>query len=241
MTRLKSYFKLHPFAKASALLALFMLLFLLLMGFYFPAKGANGFSSFIVAFEFAKSVSEINSLFWGMSPAEIKSVDIGNILDFGFMISYSLFIAMLYKTGSKVFEKKWLLIGIPLASIIFLSDFIENLTLFEITKNYLAAGNKTDLILLLKKLHIVTWIKWGGLAFSFLLFAIVLATQRWFYLILAAICMLPTLYIIFLSNASPYELSIFTDLIFISFFALILFSFIFKKSELEKSFLNNKF
>ena len=227
MKRLKSYFKLHPFAKASALLTLFMLLFLLLMSFYFPAKGANGFSSFIVAFEFAKSVSEINSLFRGMSPAEIKNVDIGNILDFGFMISYSLFIVMLYKTASKVFERKWLLIGIPLASIIFLSDFIENLTLFEITKNYLAAGNEADFIFLLKKLHLVTWIKWAGLAFSFLLFASVLVTQKWGYLIFAAICTLPTLYIIFLSNASPYELSIFTELIFLSFFALILFSLTF--------------
>ncbi len=231
MKNAKNYFKTHPFARATAILTFFLLLFLILMSLFFPAEGVNGFTSYIMAFEFARSVADINSLFNGMSPAEIKNVDIGNYLDFGFMVSYSLFVALLFVKASKVFRRKWLLIGIPLAAIILLCDFFENIILLEITKNYLAGASDAVFIPLLEKLHIVTWIKWGGLAFAFLLFSGILFTQKWFCFILGVISALPMFFIIVLTNATPFELSVFTGLIFLSFFALIIFSFAFKNGD----------
>jgi hypothetical protein len=231
MKNFRNYFKTHPFAGVTAALTFFLLLFLILMSLSFPAEGVNGFTSYIMAFEFARSVADINSLFTGMSPAEIKNVDVGNYLDFGFMITYSLFVAHLFVTASKVFERKWLLIGIPLAVIVLLCDFFENIVLLEITKNYLAGAPDDVFSQLLEKLHIVTWIKWGGLAFAFLLFSGILFTQRWFYFVLGVICALPVFFIIVLTNATPFELSVFTELIFLSFFALIIFSFAFKNAD----------
>ncbi len=231
MNSFQNYFKTHPFAGTTAVLSLFMLLFLILMSLVFPSEGVNGFSSYIIAFEFARSVADIYSLFNGMSPAGIKNVDIGNYLDFGFMISYSLFVALLFVKASKVFQRKWLLIGIPLATIVLLCDFFENIVLLEITKNYLASTSDVVFIPLLAKLHIVTWVKWGGLAFAFLLFSGVLFTQKWFCFILGVICALPVFFLIVLSNATPVELSVFTGLIFLAFFALIVFSFAFKNGD----------
>ena len=117
------YFKKHPFA-ITGLFAIPLLVFIGLMGDYFPLKTPEGYQSFIVAFEFAQTIQDINVLFSSLSEIEIQKIDIGNYIDFGFMLTYSLFLISLFKKASKEFNKKWLAAGILLAVIALFSHFI---------------------------------------------------------------------------------------------------------------------
>ncbi|KAF0236820.1 MAG: hypothetical protein FD181_2426 [Prolixibacteraceae bacterium] len=40
------------------------------------------------------------------------------IIDFGFMVSYTLFLILFFQKAAKTFNKKWLLTGIPFALIV---------------------------------------------------------------------------------------------------------------------------
>ena len=144
------YFKNHPFAK-SGLLAIPLLIFIVLMGDYFPKKTPEGFQSFIVAFEFAQSIQDLNVLFSGLSAEEIQKIDIGNYFDFGFMLTYSIFLISLFRKASKEFKRKWLITGILFSVIALFSDFFENLILLEITKVYSTNLNESLFLPLLNK------------------------------------------------------------------------------------------
>ncbi|MCA1759343.1 MAG: hypothetical protein LC658_06205, partial [Bacteroidales bacterium] len=74
---MKNYFSKYPFARTG--LFIFPILILALsMEFYFPSDAPEGYKSFIVAFEFARTPEEIQTLFSGLSPETIKNIDKAN-------------------------------------------------------------------------------------------------------------------------------------------------------------------
>jgi len=172
------YFKTYPFAKIG-LLAIPLLAFIFLMDNYFPKTAPAGFQSFIIAFEFAQTPADIFLLFKNISPQTIINIDLGNYFDFGFMLTYSIFLGLMFRKATLIFKKKWLLIGIPLTIIILGSDVVENIFLLEITKIYSLHINELVLLPLLQKLHFITWLKWGTLSLAFLLFAVELFKRSW--------------------------------------------------------------
>jgi len=165
----KNYFSKYPFAPTG--LYIFPILALVFfMEFYLPSGAPEGYKSFIVAFEFAKTPAEIQTLFTGLSSETLKNIDKANYIDFGFMLAYSLFLGLMFKKAASVFKRRWLLWGILLSVFIFLADFAENILLLNITKIYVSGSEIEILIPILKNLHLVTWLKWGSLAVAFVLF-----------------------------------------------------------------------
>ena len=201
------------------------------MGSYFPLKVPMGFQSFIVAFEFAKSIQDLNLLFSGLSEMEIQMTDIGNYIDFGFMLTYSLFLISLFKIASKEFNRQWLNIGILFTIIALFSDFFENFILLKITEIYLSNLNESLFIPLLKKLHFITWLKWGTLTFAFLLFSVELIKRNWFSKTVAFFCILPFALGIWALGDSPTALTYFTNSVFGTFTFLVIYSFFYKKGS----------
>jgi hypothetical protein len=167
--QVKNYFSKYPFAPTG--LYIFPILALVFfMEFYLPSGAPEGYKSFIVAFEFAKTPAEIQTLFTGLSSETLKNIDKANYIDFGFMLAYSLFLGLMFKKAASVFKRRWLLWGILLSVFIFLADFAENILLLNITKIYVSGSEIEILIPILKNLHLVTWLKWGSLAVAFVLF-----------------------------------------------------------------------
>jgi hypothetical protein len=202
---------------------------------YFPENKNNDFGSFIIAFEFATSIQDIQLLFQGLTIAEIKNIDLGNYIDFGFMIAYSILIAYIFVRSAREFKRKWLFAGLFLAVIILLSDFSENLILLKISKIYVLNENESLMIPLLKKLNVVTWLKWGGLAFTFFIFYEVLVRLNWFYKALGLICLFPFLFMLVTRNFTPEKITIFTSSIFVCFFVVVIFGVSYKRRPLEKT------
>jgi len=202
------------------------------MEFFFPVGKFSGYGSFILAFEFAENIQDIHLLLQTFSIEDIQNIDKGNYFDFGFMATYSTLLGYLYYKSAKIFNKKWLLLGIPLAIIIFSSDFIENIILLKITNIYVTNLNESIMDSLLAKLHVITWVKWGGLAFTFFIFYEVLYRLHWFYKITGPICLLPFLYIIITGEFSAKEITFFALSIAASFIVLIVFGLSYKKGSL---------
>lgn len=227
MKTIRNYFINHPFA-IGGLLAVPIIILILAMDSYFPKQPPAGFDSFIVAFEFSHTVDQLQLLFGNFTPTDIKNIDKGNYLDFGFMLCYSAFLFLMFKQFIKISRKKWLVAGLILSVIILLADFSENMVLLSITKAYLANSDETILASLLTKLQIVTWIKWEGLAIVFFLLAREMTNKSWLNRITFAACVAPLLLSFFAFSLNPKWINNFTMFVFIAFFALFVFSVFYK-------------
>ena len=224
---MKNFFNNRPFSKIG-LLAVPLLVFMVLMRTYFPKVAPEGFQSFIVAFEFARTPEQIHLLFNGFTTADFRNADIGNYLDFGFMITYSLFLFQFFKIGTKYFKDRWLFLGIPLTFIILFADISENICLLRITSIYTPEINAAELQSTLKILHVITWIKWGSLALIFALFSINLLGRNILSSIESILFFGPAILSLWAKTNDPVGISNFVLSVNLAFFLLILYSFRFK-------------
>lgn len=227
---MKRYLNTHPYAKIG-LLAIPLVVLTVLMGFYFPEFKPKGYPNFIVAFEFAKTLKELTLLLSPMSPAEIENVDIGNYIDFCYMVIYSLFLLLFFRKAWKIQGSRFLLAGMLLSIIILAADFYENILLLEITDSYSKNGIIPDLQPLLDQLHFATWIKWGGLAVAFFLLFFVFIRGKFLSKIVAVFCLLPIIEAILLWITSLFSVSDFTLSVFAVFTVLFVYSFAFRKEK----------
>lgn len=224
---MKNFFKNRLFSK-NGLLAVPLLVLMVLMRLYFPKIAPEGFQSFIAAFEFAKTPEQIHILFNGFTATDFRNADIGNYLDFGFMLIYSLFLFQFFKIATKYFGKKWLVAGIPLTIVVLFADISENICLLQITSIYTPEINATELLPLLQMLHIITWIKWGGLAIIFALFSIKLMGKNILSSIESIVFIGPAILSFWAITNDPVGISNFVLSVNLAFFLLILYSFRFK-------------
>lgn len=224
------YFYNYPFAK-TGLLAIPLLLFIFMMKGFFPQSYQEGYKSFIVAFEFAKNPDEIHILFDGFSAEDFRKTDIGNYLDFGFMLTYTLFMVFFFKIGARYFQKKWLLTGIPLSVIVLIADVLENFLMLKITSIYTPDISNAELMPILKSLHIITWIKWGGLAIIFFLHSIKLMGRDLLKSILGAIYIIPLILAFPAFSNNPLWVSLFTHSIFSAFLLMFFNAFRYKRKK----------
>lgn len=226
----KSYFETHPIAKVG-FFVIPLLIFIFLMEKHFPTMAPEGYKSFIIAFEFAKTPEQIHQLLKDLSPSIIQRINTGNYIDFGFMLTYVLFLIFLLRALSKAFSQKWILIGIPICIIILLADIYENVLLLQITSRYSSVVTDVELNSILKILHKITWVKWGGLSVIFTLIATELLKKNLRTSIQGMVCIIPILIGFFALSNNPKIVTWFTFSIFIVFFILIFFSFTYKKEE----------
>lgn len=230
---MNKYFKTHPFAQIG-MLAIPMLLFTISMEIFFPKTSPEGFQSFIIAFEFAKTPEQIHLLFNDFTEEMIRNIDFGNYVDFGFMFTYSMFLILFFKKAAKTFKKKWLYAGIPLSVIVLLADIIENIYLLKITGMYSPMVNSDELALVLQKLHIFTWIKWGGLAIIFALFSVKSMGRKILSNIEGIVFVIPIVLILWALSNDPMGVSRFTLSIALAFFLLLFYCFWFKQKKIKK-------
>ncbi len=129
-----------------------------------------GFVTPVMAFEFAADPAEVGHLFSVMGAA--AAMDRVNRWDFlymalynGFLIAFAL--ACARRTGNRYY---YVVAALPL--LIWLADALENVQLLAITG--LLAGDAVEPVMgqmlpLLDRLRLFTWLKWGGLALYFVL------------------------------------------------------------------------
>lgn len=148
------------------------------MLFHFPLKAdlADGFTTPIIAFEFAKTAADLNFLTGseGSAVSNRAMMDAGHQWDMLFPFAYGGFIALLILKLITT-EHKWLWPFLLMAVLIIPFDINENLALLAIT-DVLAKGD--DAGDLLAALHIATWLKWGAIAISVGGFALALLIDK---------------------------------------------------------------
>ena len=150
--------------------ALLMTAFLWLIGPRQMGPLPPGFVTPIMAFEFATDPAELGHLFSVDGAA--AAMDRVNRWDFlymalynGFLIAFAL--ACARRTGNRYYNA---LAALPL--LIWFADAMENVQLLAITRVLAADGIEPildQLLPLLDRLQLFTWLKWGGLALYFVL------------------------------------------------------------------------
>jgi hypothetical protein len=140
--------------------------------FVFPSKAPSlpkGFITPIIAFEFVQSPDEVFQMFGGENLAirnqMVDAMDLGNRLDFVYMVLYSMFLLLFSSTGARITKNPYFYAGAAIALAVLAGDVMENIQLLGITAN-LSTG---DIEPYFGLLYTFTWIKWGGLALVFLI------------------------------------------------------------------------
>jgi len=140
----------------------------------FPAKAPwmmEGFATPIMAFEFVQSPEEVSKLF-GLADTPdqqsmIKAMDLGNKLDYIYMVLYSSFLFFFSFVCAKDTGQKRYYAASTMAVVILISDIFENIQLLGITAKITSLDFARELSLL----HRFTWMKWGGITIVFLILA----------------------------------------------------------------------
>ena len=160
----------RPFLKAGYIGLLVIVMSMILVTI-FPSKASKmpqGFFTPIIAFEFIETKAEVFQLFAStdgtIRQTMVDAMDLGNQLDFIYMFLYSLFLLMFCLKCAEISSKKYYYIGAVIAVAVLSADALENIQLLGITAN-LETGNFKQY---LARLHLFTWMKWGGIAVIFL-------------------------------------------------------------------------
>ena len=142
--------------------------------FVFPSKAPGmpeGFATPIIAFEFARTAKHVQTLFGPPDSPEradmVRSMNLGNKLDYIYMVLYSAFIALFSLKTAKRTGKRIFFIPAGLAGVALMGDALENIRLLAVAGGLEAMEIEADLA----ALHVLTWIKWGALAMAFLFLA----------------------------------------------------------------------
>ena len=140
----------------------------------FPSKAPwmmEGFATPIIAFEFVKSQTEVYKLFGlhdaldqlSMAQSMISTMDLGNRLDYIYMVLYSSFLFFFSGVCAKTTRQKYYYTGSVLSIVILFADAMENVQLLGITAKMTRLDFGNELFFL----HWFTWIKWGGITLVF--------------------------------------------------------------------------
>jgi hypothetical protein len=227
----KNYLLKHPFAPTGFFIFPILVL-AFFMEFYLPSNAPEGYKSFIVAFEFAKTPAEIQTLFADLSPETIHNIDKANYIDFGFMLAYSLFLSLIFQKAAFVFKRRWLLWGVLLSVFIFIADFAENVVLLNITKIYRMESGSDILLPTLNNLRLFTWLKWSGLAIAFVLFFFGMKKNTGIASFTGAALLIPAILAPWAFHHNPVAETWFVFSVFGGFAALFILAFGFQKERL---------
>lgn len=125
-----------------------------------------GFITPVIAFEFAESGEEVYRLF--ESDGSADAMNRVNRWDFLYMTLYSLFLATFALAAGRRTGRAIFYVAAALALVILYADALENIQLLGLTLQMEVGGRLTAM---LDRLHVYTWLKWGGLALYFVLLA----------------------------------------------------------------------
>ena len=234
MSNISNLFK-SPFANIG-LFAIPLVICIVAMNVFFPKESPDNYSSFITAFEFVKTPENVTTLFSLLEPTEdatadslsvaekIAGLNIGNYIDFFFMVIYTLFLFLFFKKAAPHYNLKWLKFGMPLAILALLSDIGENVFLIKIANAYPSTVEMSDN---LSVLPFFVWTKWLALAIVCALGAIAfLLGKKLITKLLAFVLIIPIILgIMALLTQSDLMIDGFTVSIFVSIGILVLSCF----------------
>lgn|GEM_PF-638504 len=190
----------------TALLGLLTLIISLFMTAAFPSNRemTNGFSSPILAFEFASQEKDIDFLLGDSEEAASlrNQMDTGHLWDMVFLFAYAgLFAAYMYQElDNGGLPARF---GLGLALLIIPADIHENLVLMEITGVLEAGGEAEKISPLLQVLPLATWLKWGLIGIVSLLFSLVFYKKKnWLSSVLSLIAGLSVI-VVWFSSSEP--------------------------------------
>lgn len=207
--------------------------------FVFPSKSnivsmPEGFINPIVAFEFAETQADIELLFGDSDFLDrskiIKAMDMGNKLDYIYMLLYSLFLGLFSLTCAKITKQKKFYAPAGLSVVVLVADATENFYLLKITSKLGTADIAGELY----ALHYMTWIKWGGLALIFMLLAPYFIKNGRYGIIIAATGIISFVLAVlsFFHRSAINE--IFASFVAVMFILMIIYCFIHRRA-MEKS------
>jgi len=193
-------------------------------------KTPEGYSSGIVALEFASNEKEANRVLEDLTNAEVKKLDMVNYIDFPFMIIYGtflfLFLSKMAGISGQIFYKyaRWI------APIIVICDLCENLQMFRLTKDFLTDSKYADNTFQL--LETFTYCKWLLLALAYAIIAVGIIRTKPRHPIVSMLFLIP----MFLGVAAfcthrPAIEDVFTGSVFLSFFVLLVYCFVFRQKQ----------
>ncbi|MEW6079688.1 MAG: hypothetical protein AB1724_17920 [Thermodesulfobacteriota bacterium] len=129
----------------------------------------TGFVTPIIAFEFVRTTDDVQTIFGSEdSPRRreiVRAMDLGNRLDYIYMVLYAAFLAAFSRTCARITGRKLFYLSMGLAGVALAADALENIQLLGITANLASM----DIGPCLARLHMMTWAKWGSLTLVFLL------------------------------------------------------------------------
>jgi hypothetical protein len=187
----------------------------------------------IIAFEFAETPDDINKLFYVNENSEqklnkkfIDKMLFINKIDFVFIISYVLFLALFSLSISRKNKIQIGYLGAIISGIVGLADVMENVQLFSILEQLdLSATYQPALT----SLNVWTWIKWGllGVLMVVLLPCLFRKNSGYFDYILGflMLCVALSGVVAFVSQ-SPVWIARYTQFIFLLFPVIILYAFV---------------
>lgn len=187
-----------------------------------PSKAelSDGFSTPIIAFEFAKTEKDLEFLSGHSveSQANRARMDSAHQWDMVFPFAYGGFLFFLLlglvSRGSRV---AW--IGLPFALLAIPFDILENLTLLNITE---ALGNSASIAGYLETLYWRTWLKWGAIGMGILCIALGMLGKKEFTSGILGVAVASSVGICWLSGSMP----VLTELMSLSISVFFVWCFI---------------
>jgi len=180
------------------------------------AELAEGFQTPVIAFEFAKTESDLSFLSGNseLSRSNREQMDLGHSgWDMVFPFAYGGFIAFLL-LRIKGNGHRFIWLGVVFAVLIIPFDINENLTLLKIT-SALADSRSTDALLL--ELNIATWLKWGAIGASIAVLARGFAISKNYISAIVALLASVGIATCWIFNSEPILAEIMSVLIFVFF------------------------
>ncbi len=210
-----------------------MILLSIILVFVNPSKNEHlpkGFSTPILAFEFIETPEEVNAFFDVEDVEAYKQKMLtGNKIDYFFMFTYTGFLIFLAFTLHKITLSNALLFSIILSFLALIFDALENTSIGNIINNF----QEQPIDKFLYKLKLFTWLKWGSLVASLLMFSGYFINGRWFEKMIGVTCFLSFIFALpAVINRGVYN-EIMAAFVALSFLLMVIYCFIGKKQVLN--------
>lgn len=188
-----------------------------------------GFFTPVIAFEFAASTHDISGIFGNemgtVSAPIVKAMDLGNTLDYLYMVQYSFFLGLFSLISYRLTGKKILFLSALLSLLALIGDIFENIQLFGISANALSGDYSSHLFML----HYWTWLKWGSLALAMFLIPLAIWEKRFLNNLLAILGLVTFILSVIALFYKPFICEFFGLSITLMFLLLIIYCFTYIK------------
>lgn len=224
--------KLHAF-KIARFFGIALLACAIVLLFINPKPENNlpaGFYTPIIAFEFIQTPQEVQHFFDVKDVSTyVQALRIGNWIDYIFMVLYSSLLCCIAIGIQRITKLKIMYFAMFLCLLMLLSDAIENYWIYCITTIF--RYNSAAVEMYLHNLNIFTWLKWGSIASTFLLFSPFFLKGKLFHKIIgiSGVACFGLCVAAFLQHGILNE--IFATSVVLVFLLLVIFVFTFSSSD----------